>query len=59
MPELENLFEIQYKKEVNCDFRLWLTSQPTSILPHNVILRSLKITYELPRGLKNNMLRSY
>ncbi|CAD8044294.1 unnamed protein product [Paramecium primaurelia] len=59
MPELENLFEVQYKKEMNSDFRLWLTSQPTSILPHNVILRSLKITYELPRGLKNNMLRSY
>ncbi|CAD8045721.1 unnamed protein product [Paramecium sonneborni] len=59
MPDLEQLFETQYKKEINADFRLWLTSQPTSILPHNVILKSLKITYELPRGLKNNMLRSY
>lgn len=47
------------KKDVHKDFRLWLTSLPTNLLPHNVILKSIKMTYELPRGLKNNMLRSY
>ena len=47
------------KKDVHKDFRLWLTSSPTNLLPHNVILKSIKMTYELPRGLKNNMLRSY
>ncbi|CAD8132456.1 unnamed protein product [Paramecium pentaurelia] len=60
MPELEQLFENQFKSQnINKEFRLWLTSQPTNLFPHNVLLKTLKLTYELPRGLKNNMLRSY
>lgn len=39
MPELEHLYETLGKKEINNDFRLWLTSLPTNVLPHNVVLR--------------------
>ena len=47
------------KKDTHKEYRLWLTSLPTNILPHNIVFKSLKLTYELPRGIKNNMLRTY
>ncbi|CAK86503.1 unnamed protein product (macronuclear) [Paramecium tetraurelia] len=59
MPELEKLYENQLKQNIHTNFRLWLTTLPTNLLPQNVIIRALKMTYELPRGIKNNMLRSY
>lgn len=59
MPELERLYEHLQTKEMNKEFRLWLTSLPTNVIPHNVVLKALKMTYELPRGLKNNLLRTY
>ncbi|MCO5597847.1 hypothetical protein L7F22_051931 [Adiantum nelumboides] len=41
------------------DFRLWLTTEPTSVFPLGVLQRSLKVVTEPPNGLKLNMKASY
>lgn len=39
------------------DFRLFLTSQPTSEFPVNVLQNSVKVSVENPNNLKANLLR--
>ena len=41
------------------DFRLWLTTEPTSRFPLGVLQRSLKVVTEPPNGLKLNIRSSY
>lgn len=41
------------------DFRLWLTTEPTSTFPLGILQRSLKVVTEPPNGLKLNMKSSY
>lgn len=41
------------------DFRLWLTSASTEIFPSSILQASVKITMEPPKGLKNNLKRTY
>eukprot|EP00919_Chromeraceae_sp_WS-2016_P072391 GHVR01171232.1.p1 GENE.GHVR01171232.1~~GHVR01171232.1.p1 ORF type:complete len:2780 (-),score=639.98 GHVR01171232.1:32-7840(-) len=41
------------------DFRLWLTTMPTTSFPLGILQRSLKVVTEPPDGLKLNMLGSY
>lgn len=36
-------------------FRLWLTSEPHAKFPSILLQSSLKITYETPPGLRNNL----
>lgn len=36
-------------------FRLWLTSEPHVKFPSILLQSSLKITYETPPGMKNNL----
>merc|ERR1719327_1281178 len=41
------------------DFRLWLTTMPTSDFPMGILQRSLKIVTEPPEGVKLNIKQSY
>ena len=39
-------------------FRLWLTSEPHAKFPSILLQSSLKITYETPPGVRNNLQRT-
>ncbi|EFJ08822.1 hypothetical protein SELMODRAFT_131043 [Selaginella moellendorffii] len=41
------------------EFRLWLTTEPTSTFPLGILQRSLKVVTEPPNGLKLNLRSSY
>jgi dynein heavy chain, axonemal len=47
------------KDEIHEDFRLILTSMPEDYFPASVLQTGLKMTTEPPRGIKNNLQRSY
>jgi dynein heavy chain 2 len=40
------------------NFRLWLTSEPHVKFPSILLQSSLKITYETPPGVRNNLQRT-
>jgi dynein heavy chain 2 len=56
LPVLEKEF-----KMLNPDkkFRLWLTSEAHPKFPSILLQSSLKITYETPPGIKNNLTRTF
>lgn len=54
---LEKILEKMVKPHV--DFRLWLTTEPTSTFPLGILQRSLKVVTEPPNGLKLNLRSSY
>jgi dynein heavy chain 2 len=41
------------------DFRLWLTTETHDTFPIILLQQSIKLTFESPPGLKQNMLRTY
>ncbi|XP_058931925.1 dynein axonemal heavy chain 1 [Kogia breviceps] len=59
MPVLERLIEHINPDKVHRDFRLWLTSLPSNKFPVSILQNSSKMTIELPRGVKANLLKSY
>lgn len=48
-----------FKKKINPSFRIFMSAVPIDEFPISLLQRSLKITQEPPRGIKNNMLRLY
>ncbi|CBZ53630.1 hypothetical protein NCLIV_034170 [Neospora caninum Liverpool] len=59
LPQLERIVEDLPLKDSHPDFRLFLTSAPSPHFPESVLLNSVKVTNEPPRGLRQNLLRSY
>ncbi len=61
MPELEKIQEqsLAIAGEIHPDYRLWLTSNPTKAFPVPVLQSGIKITNEPPKGLKNNLARTF
>ncbi|KAI1890876.1 hypothetical protein AGOR_G00158120 [Albula goreensis] len=59
MPSLERLIENIDPDKVHRDFRLWLTSLPSSQFPVAILQNGSKMTIEPPRGIKANLLKTY
>jgi dynein heavy chain, axonemal len=59
MGRLEEIVENFDTNWPDKDFRLWLTSMSNDYFPVSILQNSVKITVEPPKGLKNNLLRTY
>ena len=56
LPVLEKEFKMLQPHQ---RFRLWLTSEPHTKFPSILLQSSLKITYETPPGVRNNLQRTF
>ncbi|CAJ1027078.1 Dynein heavy chain, N-terminal region 2/Hydrolytic ATP binding site of dynein motor region/AAA domain (dynein-related subfamily)/Dynein heavy chain AAA lid domain/P-loop containing dynein motor region/AAA+ lid domain/P-loop containing dynein motor region D4/Microtubule-binding stalk of dynein motor/ATP-binding dynein motor region/Dynein heavy chain region D6 P-loop domain/Dynein heavy chain C-terminal domain containing protein, putative [Leishmania lindenbergi] len=55
MPSLERILEELTHREVQRDFRLWLTTMPVASFPVLLLQSGVKVVKEPPQGLKANM----
>ena len=59
MGELERIQEQQVEGDIHPEYRLWLTSMPSSKFPVPVLQSGVKLTNEPPKGLKANLGRTF
>lgn len=58
MPQLDALIE-EVKKDYNSSFRIWMTTEPSDKFPVTLVQNAAKMTSEPPKGIQQNMLKSY
>lgn len=59
MPSLDRIIDAITLDKVHRDFRLWLTSMPSTKFPVTILQNGVKTTMEPPNGIKANLMRNY
>ncbi|XP_051176804.1 dynein axonemal heavy chain 2 [Leptopilina boulardi] len=60
MPQLDKIVDnLSSNKNLNPNFRLWLSSSPTPHFPISILQAGIKMTTEPPKGIRANMTRLY
>lgn len=57
--ELEEKLMFTDESTVNKDMRIWITSEPTTRFPINLLQMGIKVTNEPPQGIRAGLQRSY